>query len=327
MHDSTSRSNETPPLSTPAENPAATSRAALAHIPIMVGEVLACLHPAPGDFVVDCTLGSGGHARHLLDAVLPGGHLLGLDIDDVERGRTEARMRMEGFDADVFTTSHTSFAALPDVLAARGGPRANAVLVDLGVSAMQFDDPLRGFSYKAVGPLDMRMNGGVGRTAADLVTDTEEDELARLLRENADEPHASLIARVLKSTPIRTTHAAERHIRLALQDALPDAGKSAIKMSVRRTFQALRIAVNDEFRALDSLLAALPACLAPGGRVAVLTFHSGEDRRVKKAFQAGRRSGVYSAITDRVIRSKKAETFSNRRASAAKLRWARRADA
>ena len=299
----------------------------LVHIPIMVREVLDCLRPQPGDFVVDCTLGSGGHARHLLAAVAPGGHLLGLDLDDVERSRTEARMRLDGFDETVFTSQHASFASLTDVLASPRAPRANVILADLGVSAMQFDEPARGFSYKVVGPLDMRMNANAGPTAAALIAAVSEGDLATLLREHSDEPHAEIIARILKSTPSHTTHGTERHIRLALQAAMPDAGKSAIKMSIRRTFQALRIAVNDEFRALDALLASLPECLAPGGRVAVLTFHSGEDRRVKKAFQAGCRAGVYSAIAERVIRSQKAETFANRRASAAKLRWAVRANA
>lgn len=297
------------------------------HVPIMVSEVLDCVRPAPGDFVVDCTLGGGGHARHLLTRIAPGGHLLGLDIDDTERQRTEAQLRAEGFDARAFSSTHASFASLRDVLASTGRPRADVVLIDLGVSAMQFDDPRRGFSYRGVGPLDMRMNAGVGSTAADLIACTPEAALADLLRTNADEPHAELIARILKTTASHTTHGAERHIRMGVQSAIPDAEKSAVRMSVRRTFQALRIAVNDEFNALDALLATLPDCLAPGGRVAVLTFHSGEDRRVKKAFQAGCRTGIYSAVAERVIRSQKTETFTNRRASSAKLRWARRADA
>ena len=293
----------------------------------MVREVLDCLAPAAGDFVVDCTLGGGGHARALLSCIGPGGHLLGLDIDDVERMRTTTRLRAEGFDSIRFSSHHASFATLREVLDAYGTRRANAILIDLGVSAMQFDDGARGFSFKVVGPLDMRMNSGVGRTAADVIASSTESELASILRDNADEPHADLIARILKSTRSHTTHGAERHIRIGLHAAFPEAGKSSVKMSVRRTFQALRIAVNDEFAALDSLLSQLPDCLAPGGRAAVITFHSGEDRRVKKAFQAGRRAGTFSAIADHVIRSTKAETFSNRRASAAKLRWARRAGA
>ncbi len=164
-----------------------------------------------------------------------------------------------------------------------------------------------------------------GEPAWRLVERLDEDALDDLLRRNADEPRARLIARLLTRQPVTTTHALERNVRLGLTKALPTLSKADVKMSVRRTFQALRIAVNDEFTALEKLLESLPACLAPGGRVAVLTFHSGEDRRVKKAFQAGRRAGVYAAVADSVIRSTKDETFANRRASSAKLRWAVRA--
>jgi 16S rRNA (cytosine1402-N4)-methyltransferase len=196
------------------------------------------------------------------------------------------------------------------------------VLADLGVSSMQFDNPDRGFSYKGVGPLDMRMNPSRGESAAQLIARSSEEDLAGLLDENADEPHAHLIAGILKQQPLVTTHAVDRLIRAGLGSALPRLEKAEVKMSIRRTFQALRIAVNDEFSALDALLRCLPQCLAPGGRVAILTFHSGEDRRVKKAFQAGYRGGVFSAVANEVIRSTKEETFANRRASSAKLRWA-----
>jgi len=292
------------------------------HVPIMAREVLDCLHPAAGDIVVDCTLGWGGHARAILERVQPGGRLIGIDVDPIELPRADARLRALGYGPDVFIARHANFAALPAVLAAAGLPQADVLLADLGVSSMQFDNPDRGFSYKGAGPLDMRMNPLKGESAAQLIARSTEDGLARLLEENADEPHAHLIARMLKEQPLETTHAAERLLRSGLHAAVPRATKADIKMSVRRTFQALRIAVNDEFAALDALLRVLPQCLAPGGRVAMLTFHSGEDRRVKKAFQAGHRAGVYEAIADEVIRSAKDETFANRRASAAKLRWA-----
>jgi 16S rRNA (cytosine1402-N4)-methyltransferase len=168
----------------------------------------------------------------------------------------------------------------------------------------------------------MRMNQSAGDTASQLLARLSEAQLAALLTANADEPHAALIAMLLKHKPLDTTHALERVLRTGLTAALPQLTKADVKMSVRRTFQALRIAVNDEFAALDALLLALPACLTPGGRVAILTFHSGEDRRVKKSFQAGCRGGVYARCAGEVIRSTKEETFSNRRASAAKLRWA-----
>jgi 16S rRNA (cytosine1402-N4)-methyltransferase len=199
------------------------------------------------------------------------------------------------------------------------------ILADLGVSSMQIDNPDRGFSYKEPGPLDMRMNPARGEPASQLLARVSEDDLARMLADHADEPHATLIARLLKQKPLTTTHAVENVIRVGLNKALPNLPKADVKMSVRRTFQALRIAVNDEFAVLEALLRSLPQALAPGGRVAILTFHSGEDRRVKKAFQAGVRTGVYGEIANDVIRSTKEETFSNRRAAAAKLRWAVRA--
>jgi 16S rRNA (cytosine1402-N4)-methyltransferase len=211
------------------------------------------------------------------------------------------------------------------VLAAEGLSRADLILADLGVSSMQFDNPDRGFSYKGVGPLDMRMNPQRGEAASRLVARSSAAELARLLEDNADEPHAHLIAGLLKRQPLETTHAVDRVLRAGLSSALPRLTRADMKMSIRRTFQALRIAVNDEFAALDALLRSLPHCLAPGGRVAILTFHSGEDRRVKKAFQAGHRGGIYAAVANGVIRPGKEETFANRRASSAKLRWAVRA--
>ena len=292
------------------------------HLPIMVAEVLRCLRPGPGDVAVDCTLGGGGHARAILERVRPGGRVIGLDIDPLELPRAEAHLRTAGFGPDAFVARHANFAGLPKVLAAEGLLHADLILADLGVSSMQFDNPDRGFSYKGAGPLDMRMNPQRGESAAQRIARSSEMELERLLQENADEPHAALIARLLKQQPLDTTHALERLVRVGLTTALPAITKAEVKMSTRRTFQALRIAVNDEFGALDALLRSLPLCLAPGGRVAILTFHSGEDRRVKKAFQAGHRAGVFSAIAAEVIRSAKEETFANRRASAAKLRWA-----
>jgi len=295
------------------------------HLPIMVDEVVGCLRPSPGEVAVDCTLGGGGHARAILERVQPGGRLLGLDVDPLELPRTEARLRAAGFDADAFVARNANFAGLAKALAAEGLEYADLILADLGVSSMQFDNPDRGFSYKGVGPLDMRMNPRRGEPASQLLTRVSEEALAQLLADNADEPQSLVIARLLKAQPLETTHAAERVLRAGLTAALPGVAKTDVKMSIRRTFQALRIAVNDEFSALDALLRSLPQCLAPGGRVAVLTFHSGEDRRVKKAFQAGRRAGVYSEVANEVIRSTKAETFANRRAAAAKLRWAMRA--
>ena len=305
----------------PADSPPA------AHRPIMVEEVLRCFRPRPGDVAADCTLGGGGHAQAILERVQPGGRLIGLDVDPIELPRTAARLRAAGFGPATFIAHHSNFAGLPQVLAAEGLATADLILADLGVSSMQLDNPERGFSYKGVGPLDMRMNPWRGESGSQLLARVSQEALTVLLQENADEPHAHLIAGILKQQPVETTNLIERLVRLGLHKARPDLAKADVKMSVRRTLQALRIAVNDEFSALDSLLRSLPQCLSPGGRAVILTFHSGEDRRVKKAFQAGHRAGVYSAKAEEVIRPSMEETRANRRSSTAKLRWTVRAEA
>jgi 16S rRNA (cytosine1402-N4)-methyltransferase len=289
------------------------------HRAIMVDEVLEALAPRAGEIAVDCTLGFGGHARAILERIQPGGRLIGLDVDPIELPRTEARLRAAGFDAARFVAHRSNFAGLPQVLDHEGVSGANVILADLGVSSMQLDNPARGFTYKESGPLDMRMNPARGEPASLLLTHLSEDRLARLLEENADEPDARAIARALKAQPIDTTQALARVVRKA-------AGAAGAEKAIRRTFQALRIAVNDEFSALDAFLRNLPACLAPGGRAAVLTFHSGEDRRVKKAFDAGRAGGLYAGLADEVIRPSAKEVRANPRASSAKLRWCLRAE-
>lgn len=311
------------------------------HRPIMVAEILEVLAPRPGGVAVDCTLGYGGHTRELLARLQPGGRLLSLDADPVELPKTEARLREAGFGPEVFTAVRSNFAGLPQALATwlQRGTRnaecgiqteppdvgcyragADCILADLGVSSMQLDDPSRGFSTKSDGPLDMRMNPLRGQSASALLARIAPDALATLLVENADEPRAHELARVLARQTFATTRELAGAIRAAVQ-----VNKDEADLTVRRVFQALRIAVNDEFSALDTLLRHLPACLNPGGRVAILTFHSGEDRRVKKAFEAGERDGVYAAIAREVIRPTPEERHSNSRSSPAKLRWARRA--
>ena len=302
-----------------------TAADASPHRPIMIAEVLAHLRPIPGDTIVDCTVGGGGHARAILQCLHPGGHLIGLDVDPLELPLTRARLREAGFGPDVFTAEQLNFRALPAVLAGHSVPRVNGILIDLGVSSMQHDSPARGFSYKHPGPLDLRMDPTTGAPAWERLAGLDAAALAAVLGEHADEPHADLIARLLVDARPRTTHALERIVRQGLTAAMPELPRADVKMSVRRTFQALRILVNDEFAALEVLLAALPDCLAPGGRVVVLTFHSGEDRRVKHAFRDGLRAGIYSGIAKSVVRSAKEETFANRRAASAKLRWAVRA--
>lgn len=292
------------------------------HRSIMVTEILEVLAPQPGEIAVDCTLGYGGHTQEILPKLTPGGRLLGLDADPIELPKTEARLRALGFGADVFTTHRSNFAGLPQVLASTGLTGADVILADLGVSSMQIDDPTRGFSVKLNGPLDMRMNPQRGQSAAALLQRLKPDALATLLVENADEPHATTLSQALAGKTFSTTKALAEAIRAAL----PRLNKDDANLTIRRAFQALRIAVNDEFSALDTLLRHLPASLNPGGRVAILTFHSGEDRRVKKAFEAGCRDGLYAEIADEVLRPTPEERNTNPRSGPAKLRWARRAD-
>ncbi len=291
------------------------------HRPIMVAEILEVLAPQPGEVAVDCTLGYGGHTQELLPRLQPGGRLLGLDVDPLELPKTEARLRAAGFGPEVFTAHRSNFAGLPQVLAAAGLAGVDLLLADLGVSSMQIDDPARGFSVKLAGPLDMRMNPSRGQSAAALLEKIRPEALAELLQENADEPLAEELAAVLAGKKFGTTTA----LADAIRGALPRLDREAASLAVRRVFQALRIAVNDEFSALDTWLRHLPASLNPGGRVAVLTFHSGEDRRVKKAFASGRRDGFFAEIADEVLRPTPAERNANPRSTAAKLRWARRA--
>jgi 16S rRNA (cytosine1402-N4)-methyltransferase len=293
------------------------------HRPIMVAEVLEALAPEPGETAVDATLGYGGHARALLPTLLPGGRLYGLDVDPLELPRTEARLRAEGFGPDVLAVRRTSFAALPRVLADEGLAGVDIVLADLGVSSMQIDDPARGFTFKREGPLDLRMDPGKGESGFDLLARIGEAELVALLRENADERWAEQVARGIcaRRGRIRTTI----ELAVAVRDVLQGRPRDATEDSVRRTFQALRIAVNDELGALDALLRALPICLSPGGRVAILSFHSGEDRRVKHAFRQGLARGIYAEVSPTVVRASAEEKYSNSRAASAKLRWAIRA--
>jgi 16S rRNA (cytosine1402-N4)-methyltransferase len=221
----------------------------------------------------------------------------------------------------MFTAVRSNFAGLPQALAKINLSGADCILADLGVSSMQLDDPARGFSVKSDGPLDMRMNPLRGFPASTLLEKTSPAALAKLFQENADEPRAAQIAVALAGK----NFAATKSFAAAIRTALPRLGKEESDLTVRRVFQALRIAVNDEFSALDMLLRHLPACLNPGGRVAILTFHSGEDRRVKKSFEAGLRDGFYSDIAQEVIRPTPEERRDNPRSSPAKLRWARKA--
>ena len=292
------------------------------HVPVMVEEILECLHPQPGETAVDCTLGHGGHTSAILARIQPGGLLLGLDVDPLELPKTEARLRASGAGNEVFKVRRSNFAGLPQAMAGERLDGVDCLLADLGVSSMQLDTPGRGFSIKIPGPLDMRMNPERGISAAQLLKNLRPAPLAAILRENADEPQSEQIAAAIAGKEFALTTDLSTAIRTSLRSLADD----EVEKSVRRVFQALRIEVNGEFSALDSLLRVLPACLRPGGRAAILTFHSGEDRRVKKAFLAGLRDGTYSEVSRDVTRPTPAECRANPRAASAKLRWAVRSN-
>jgi len=296
------------------------------HRPICVREILGILDPRPGEVGLDATLGFGGHAQELLPRLLPGGRLFGIDVDPLELPRTEARLRGLGFDAAALVVRRLNFAAMDTLLPEAGGG-FDFVLADLGVSSMQIDNPARGFSFKADGPLDLRLDPSSGASAAALLQSVTRQQLRELLIDNADEPYAVPLAAALQGQYIETTQQLAALVRQTLATALPrkmplGEREAETRKTLQRTFQALRIAVNDEFGVLDRMLCLLPDCLKPGGRVAILSFHSGEDRRVKKAFQSGERSGVYASVAPELIRPSFDERRANPRSSSAKLRWA-----
>jgi 16S rRNA (cytosine1402-N4)-methyltransferase len=284
----------------------------------MVGEILDVLQPRPGEFAIDCTLGHGGHARAILKRIMPGGHLLGLDVDTLELPRTEERLRSAGFGSEQFTALKSNFAGLPAAIAKTGRTGADLILADLGVSSMQLDNPDRGFSTKADGPLDMRMNPSRGLSAGQWLQKVTPHKLATVLAENSDEPHSQLLGPLLAGRSFAKT----TDLSTAIESALSSFPREERELSIRRVFQAIRIEVNEEFTALDTFLRLLPDCLNPGARVAILTFHSGEDRRVKKSFQTAHREGLYREIARRVLRAGSEERHANPRSTSAKLRWA-----
>ena len=295
------------------------------HRPILVREILRVLAPKPGEIVVDCTLGYGGHARELLAAVQPGGRLIGVDVDAIELPKTEARLLALGFPPEAIVVGRMNFAGLSRFLAAEAPGGADVLLADLGLSSMQVDDPGRGFTFKADGPLDMRMNPAKGRTASDLLSMLDESALATMLADNSDEPYARDLAAAIVSArdrgPIETTGSLAAIVSAGFAPFARRAGTTADD-AVRRVFQALRIAMNDELGALAALLRDLPSCLKPGGRVAILAFHSGEDRLVKAHFKDGLRDGIYASISSEVVRASAEERRDNPRSSSAKLRYA-----
>ena len=297
------------------------------HIPIMVREILDFLQIQPGQVGYDATLGYGGHSRKMLECLQGQGHLYATDVDPIESEKTRARLEALGYGPDLLTIRRMNFADVDQV--APGQP-FDFVLADLGVSSMQIDNPERGFTFKYDGPLDLRLDPTSGVSAAERLRELDEDELEAMLVENSDEPYAGRIARAVmkhfrQGGAIETTRQLAAVVERALSFLPPAERKEAVKKSCQRTFQALRIDVNSEFEVLYAFLEKLPGVLKCGGRVAVLTFHSGEDRLVKKAFKQGLRNGVYQEIAGDVIRPSAEECFQNPRARSTKLRWAIRA--
>ncbi len=295
------------------------------HRSICVDEIMEILKINPGELGLDATLGYGGHSLEILKRLNPGGRLYAIDVDPYELPRTRDRLLSSGFGPEILTIKKMNFSGI-DQIVSEAGP-LNFVLADLGVSSMQIDNPERGFSLKIEGPLDLRLNPKSGKPASMLLKNISQDKLEALLFENADEPYAEPIAEAIinsiaKGTLITTTTQLKEIIKAALEFLPQHERMDLVKKSCQRCFQALRIEVNDEFGSLDKFLEKLPSSLATGGRVAILSFHSGEDRRVKKSFQRLFRDGIYSDIAPDPIRPSVAEINHNPRARSAKLRWA-----
>lgn len=294
------------------------------HIPIMVKEILDFLEIQPGQQGLDATLGYGGHTGEMLKCLKGQGHLYALDVDPIESEKTRNRLANQGFGPEILTVRLQNFADIDKVCAETG--KFDFVLADLGVSSMQIDNPDRGFSYKADGPLDLRLNPLQGISAADRLAQIDREELEGMLIENSDEPYAHEIAvRVMaeqRRGKIDTTSGLRRVIEQALSFLPEEERAETVKKSCQRTFQALRIDVNREFEVLYEFLEKLPGVLKPGARAAILTFHSGEDRLVKKSFRQLARQGVYSEVSSDVIRPTAEECRRNSRARSTKLRWA-----
>lgn len=295
------------------------------HISICVDEILEILQIKPGQTGLDATLGYGGHTLEMLKCLDTKGHLYALDVDPIELAKTKDRLTQMGYGSDILTIQQLSFAHIDQVVA--GANAFDFVLADLGVSSMQIDNPDRGFTYKREGPLDLRLNPESGYTAADRLRTISQYELEGILTENADEPYAkeisiAIVSSIKKGADISTTTMLREIIESALQFIPAKQRKDAVNKSSQRTFQALRIDVNREFDVLSEFLEKLPYVLAKGGRVAILSFHSGEDRLVKKSFKSLLREGVYSEVASNVIRPSAEECNRNPRARSAKLRWA-----
>ncbi|MCI8327698.1 MAG: 16S rRNA (cytosine(1402)-N(4))-methyltransferase RsmH [Lachnospiraceae bacterium] len=294
------------------------------HIPICVREILDFLQIQPGQIGLDATLGYGGHTQKLLECLKGEGHLYAIDVDTIELEKTKKRLEELGYGSDILTIQHRNFAEIDQIAPEE---KFDFVLADLGVSSMQIDNPKRGFTFKHEGALDLRLDVSAGITAAQRLRELNEEELAGMLVENADEPYAEQIAKAVRlafqsGETIDTTRQFVDVIERALSFVPENERKEAVKKSSQRTFQALRIDINGEFEVLYEFLEKLPDVLKSGGRAAILTFHFGEDRLVKKAFRQGMREGIYSDAAKDVIRPSAEECFQNPRARSTKMRWA-----
>lgn len=295
------------------------------HISICVKEILDFLDIKPGMQGLDATLGYGGHTTEMLKKLEGQGRMYALDVDPIEIVKTKERLKERGFGEEILTIKQMNFADIDRLVPEAG--LFDFVLADLGVSSMQIDNPERGFTYKADGPLDLRLNPEKGISAAERLKQMDMEEIAGMFAENSDEPYAEEIAREIakrnrKRQYIETTTELKEVIEQVLSFIPEKERKEAVKKSCQRCFQALRIDVNQEFEVLESFLSKLPGILAPGGRTAILTFHSGEDRLVKYYFKDGKKEGIYSDVASDVIRPSAEECQRNPRARSTKMRWA-----
>jgi len=299
------------------------------HIPVMTEEVAAYLRPKSGEIIVDCTVGFGGHASEFTKFIGPAGKLIALDVDSAELERTRRRLSKGNVPVSFY---RTNFAGIANVLKKENLNGADIIFADLGVSSMQIDNPARGMSYKNKGPLDMRMDDRLKRTGADLLNTLSEEELAKAFWELADEPDYQKIARrIVTQRAVQPVTQTSQLIRIifAVKGLTPKTWRRqqhAVKFGslhpAARTFQALRILVNDELGSLKELLRVAPYCLSPGGRIGIISFHSGEDRLVKQSFRDGVRNGIYQSAAKSAIVPRIREINSNPRSASAKFRWA-----
>ena len=295
------------------------------HISICVQEILDFLQIRPGQKGLDATLGYGGHTQAMLKCLEGQGHIYALDVDPIESAKTKERLEKLGYGPDILTVKLLNFSNIDQVAEEAG--LFDFVLADLGVSSMQIDNPKRGFSFKTDGPLDLRLNQEAGISAAQRLDTITKEELAGMLEENADEPYCEEIAKAItdevrKGKHIDTTFKLRQVIEKTLSFIPEKDRKETVKKTCQRTFQALRIDVNNEFEVLYEFMEKLPGALKPGGRAAILTFHSGEDKLVKRALKEGYKAGIYEDYSRDVVRPSAKECAGNPRAHSTKMRWA-----